>query len=79
MKQIAIFLSLLISTTLYAQKKYGNVVDQTGSPIIGATVLEEGTTNGTTTDANGNFAITLTYDTSTILLSSVGYNSSLKI
>ena len=47
MKQIAIFLSLLISTTLYAQKKYGNVVDQTGSPIIGATVLEEGTTNGT--------------------------------
>lgn len=73
MKQIAIFLSLLISTTLYAQKKYGNVVDQTGSPIIGATVLEEGTTNGTTTDANGNFAITLTSDTSTILLSSVGY------
>lgn len=54
-------------------------MDQTGSPIIGATVLEEGTTNGTTTDANGNFAITLTYDTSTILLSSVGYNSSLKI
>lgn len=33
----------------------GVVVDATGEPVIGASVLEVGTTNGTITDVDGNF------------------------
>lgn len=35
----------------------GTVVDSTGEPVIGATVLVVGTTNGTSTDFDGNFTI----------------------
>lgn len=35
----------------------GKVTDSTGEPIIGASVLEKGTTNGTITDFNGNFSL----------------------
>ena len=35
----------------------GNVSDSEGEPLIGATVLVKGTTNGTTTDFDGNFSI----------------------
>ncbi len=35
----------------------GTVVDETGLPIIGATVLEKGTQNGIATDENGNFKL----------------------
>ena len=46
------FLSLLSVTFMYAQSGEisGNVVDGTGEPIIGATVMEKGTSNGTITD-----------------------------
>ena len=39
------------------QKKLveGTVTDASGEPIIGANVVEKGTTNGTITDLNGNF------------------------
>jgi TonB-linked SusC/RagA family outer membrane protein len=36
----------------------GRVVDELGEPIIGANVLEEGTTNGVITDMDGNYTIT---------------------
>ncbi len=35
----------------------GNVVDETGQPVIGATVIETGTTNGAVTDLDGNFSL----------------------
>ena len=35
----------------------GNIVDETGEPIIGANVLVAGTTQGTITDLDGNFAL----------------------
>lgn len=37
----------------------GIVTDQNGDPIIGATVMEKGTQNGTVTDTNGNFALSV--------------------
>ena len=36
----------------------GTVVDETGESAIGATIQVKGTTQGTVTDANGNFTIT---------------------
>lgn len=35
----------------------GNVVDNTGMSVIGANIVEKGTTNGTITDIDGNFSI----------------------
>ena len=50
-------LVLLLSTIMYAQQEVtGTVVDAMG-PVIGATVMEKGTTNGTVTDFDGNFKL----------------------
>lgn len=53
---LTLFLSLLIGT-VSAQTVNGNVVDETGEPVIGATVMEKGTKNATVTDFDGNFSI----------------------
>ena len=37
----------------------GTVVDQSGSPVVGATVMVEGTTVGTTTGLDGSFTLSL--------------------
>ena len=50
----------------------GKVVDATGEPVIGATVTEEGTTNGTITDFDGNFTLPLS-DDGALLVSFIGY------
>lgn len=50
----------------------GIVMDSEG-PLIGATILEKGTTNGTVTDFDGNFELKLAKDDATIVISYVGY------
>ena len=51
----------------------GTVKDSDGIPLPGATILEEGTTNGTSTDFDGNFSITLENDDSKLLISFISY------
>lgn len=50
----------------------GNVTDATGDCVIGASVLEKGTTNGVITDVNGNFTLNVS-PKATIVISYVGY------
>jgi hypothetical protein len=50
----------------------GRVTNQNGQAVSYATVMVKGTKNGTTTDANGNFRITIPYNASTIVFSAVG-------
>lgn len=52
-------LVLLISATAWGQKMKitGTVIDNTNEPIIGASVLENGTQNGVATDLDGHFTI----------------------
>ncbi len=50
----------------------GKVLSSTGEPIVGASITIKGTTSGTSTDANGNFVITVP-DTATLVFSSVGF------
>ncbi|KAA2219954.1 TonB-dependent receptor domain-containing protein [Maribacter flavus] len=53
---------LVLSITFsYAQEKNitGTVTDQTGLPLPGVSVVEVGTTNGTQTDFDGNYSITI--------------------
>ena len=68
-------LCCLLGTSMftYAQQKItGNVSDATGEPIIGASVVVKGTTNGTITDFNGNFTLDAPAK-SVLVVSYVGY------
>lgn len=56
-------------------KVTGVVVDNTGLPAIGASVVEQGTTNGTTTDLDGSYTLTVKSAQSVIEISYVGYKS----
>ena len=63
---------LLFCSAIQAQTVSGNVKDPTGEPIIGATVMEQGTQNGTVTDFDGNFTITLKGKSHKLVFSYVG-------
>jgi len=52
-------LLLLACTAVQAQSISGNVKDANGEPVIGATIMEQGTQNGTVTDFDGNFTLKL--------------------
>lgn len=54
------------------KKVKGRVVDAKGEPIIGATVMEKGTTNGTITDFDGNFVLDVA-DGAPLEVSYIGY------
>ena len=51
----------------------GVVVDTFGTPVIGATVIEQGTTNGVTTDVNGQFVLRVKGGQSIVSISYIGY------
>ena len=55
------------------KKITGTVVDAQG-PVIGASVMEKGTTNGTVTDFDGNFALNVNPG-ATIVISYIGYET----
>ncbi len=66
-------LMLLFALPLMARPVSGVVIDKaTGEPIIGASVLEKGTTNGTITDFDGNFTLEVA-EGATLEISYVGY------
>ena len=77
MKQILSFLGFFLFALQlgFAQKTIsGNVTDQSGVPLPGATIIEAGTQNGVSTDFDGNFSITVGDDAS-IEVSFVGYQT----
>ena len=50
----------------------GTVVDENGVPVPGASVLVKGTTNGVSTDLDGNFSFTVP-DNAVLEISSIGF------
>ena len=74
-KLITCLLMLLAGTSLFAQKVSvtGTISDQVG-PVIGASVVEKGTSNGTVTDLDGNFALSVNPG-ATLVVSSIGYTT----
>lgn len=52
----------------------GRIVDANGEPLIGVSVLEKGTTNGTITDFDGNYTLTVP-ENATLQFSYIGYKS----
>ena len=66
----------LLNMSAYAQKVSvsGHVKDNTDFGVIGASVLEKGTTNGTITDIDGNFTLSVD-ENATLVVSYIGYNT----
>jgi TonB-linked SusC/RagA family outer membrane protein len=51
----------------------GKITSDKGEALPGVTVVVKGTTNGVTTDASGNYSLTVPDDNSTLVISSVGF------
>ena len=65
--------ALLLGTEAWAQQAIsGKVIDTGGQPVVGATVLVEGTMNGTTTDLNGAFSLRASAGVP-VIISCLGY------
>ena len=60
--------------SVFQEKKMVNgvVLDATGMPVIGANVMEKGTTNGTITDMDGKFSLEVDKD-ATLVISYIGF------
>ena len=59
----------------FAQQVTGTVKDAAGEPVIGAAVVVEGTTNGTTVDLDGNFVLNAVPSDAVLVVSSIGYKT----
>ena len=67
-------LALIPSMHTLAQAE-GKVIDEHGEPIVGATVRWEGTSVGTTTDANGKFRLEKNGHLHEVVTSMMGYKN----
>ena len=73
----AFVLSCIMGAQVFAQGGYevkGVVVDNVG-PIIGATVIEQGTTNGASTGLDGDYVLTVSGPDAVVEISCIGYAS----
>ena len=59
----------------YAQQVRGTVTDEAGEPVIGAGVLVQGTTVGTTTDVDGTYILDRVPANAVLVVSSIGYET----
>ena len=71
-KFLSLILLLSVSFPLLAQVRISGTVNDNVGPMIGASVLEKGTTNGTVTGNDGSFSLTVRSG-ATIVVSSIGY------
>lgn len=71
-------LALIFMTPLWTFSRNitvsGSVLDEAGDPLIGATVQQKGTSNGTSTDIDGLFKLSVP-DNATLVVSYVGYTT----
>ncbi|MGN1210118.1 MAG: SusC/RagA family TonB-linked outer membrane protein [Candidatus Cryptobacteroides sp.] len=76
-KYLTMAMLLLAGFVSFAQQHSvkGTVTDRSGIPVVGMTVLEKGTTNGTTTDIDGKWQLSLSSGTAVLEFSALGYQS----
>lgn len=77
MRKLIVFLMLSLGFSAYAQQRSvsGTVKDQNGQPVVGLTVLEQGTGNGVTTDQDGRYDIKVSSSESVLEFASLGYST----
>ena len=64
-----------VSSAIAQSVVTGKIVDENNAPLIGATVVVPGTSQGASTDANGNFTLKLTKPTEFVEATFIGYTS----
>lgn len=74
---VLFFVMFLFSTSLYAQQKTitGTVTDSNGDPIVGASVLVKGTTQGAVTNIDGKYTLNVSGDAKVLIFRSIGMAS----
>lgn len=75
-RYLFVLLALACSVGLFAQKTIvikGNILDQDKLPVVGANILEKGTTNGTISDVDGNFTLSVGSSDAVLLVKYIGY------
>lgn len=80
-KILFLIASLFITYSNYSQEILvkGNVIDNTGLPLVGASVLEEGTTNAINTDLDGNYTLKVKSPKATLNFAYIGFTTERKI
>lgn len=64
---------IVSSDDLQQKRVTGRVTDASSQPLPGVNIMEKGTTNGATSDQNGNYAITVSSTNSVLSFSFIGY------
>ncbi len=72
-----LFVALLfVTVTILGQTKItGTIVDESNQPLPGASVLEKGTSNGVSTDFDGNFTLNAKSNSGNLVISFIGYKT----
>ena len=71
---LTLFLALL-SFTMAQRTLSGTISNSKSEPLVGASVVEKGTTNGAITDADGKYALQVSKNATTLTVSYVGHNT----
>jgi len=72
----SVLIAILTSTFIYAQQSIsGTVSDINGLPLAGASVIEKGTTNGVSTDFDGNYQMNTQNNNAILVISFIGYKT----
>ena len=76
LRMMVCLIGMLLPMCMFAQQitVQGVVKDQTGETVIGASVMEKGTTNGTITGIDGDFSLNMSSN-GTLVVSFVGYKT----
>lgn len=78
---VCIFMFFFLFTPfVYSQSRKqitGSVQDVQGNPLIGVSILETGTSNGTITDMNGTYSLNISSTNATLRFSYIGYEEQL--
>ncbi|WP_192807511.1 SusC/RagA family TonB-linked outer membrane protein [Croceivirga radicis] len=74
-KYLLIALACLGIQGAVAQTITGTVSDEAGMPLPGVNVVEKGTSNGTSTDFDGNYAINVSSDNAVLVFSALGFKT----
>lgn len=77
MRNRIVLLLLFLGSVMLSQAQHdlkGQVIDNLGQPLPGASILEKGTTNGVVSDFDGNFMLNLSNSNATIAISYIGFS-----
>lgn len=74
LKSMLLFAAILFMGTSYAQTVSGTVMEESG-PLPGANVVVKGTSNGATTDFDGNYSLNNVASDAVLIFSYVGYST----